>query len=492
MSDPVTSPLANVVRQFPWWNSFISWFVGVFLLMTLAWMGALVAWTHMRQEEELIGKFGLALEHIAVTAAPFIHGDDLAAIRSAGDEQTNEFQRARQLLSTIAEENDLEEDQIYILRQNSVRGDQYDFVVMLQERTFIGDTYDPPQAVHSLYHWVMTENDGVRTDLYIDANGSYISGLAPIRNSDDEAVAILQVDYPVRAYLEQIRQLTTTLVSVALGSSSIVLIFALFLHRRLRKKVAVLLHGTWAIEQQNYDHRVDIRSRDELGVLARALNSALAKLKERFEMLKFLPQHTVEMIATSAEGDGVSRGGATRIKLAILESDIRGFTKLSSQRSPEEVISMLNTYLSAQAEVVAAHRGIVDKFMGDAVLAVFMGADQAQRAHDCALEIQRRVAAINRERAPQPPIGIGVGLSIGDVVMGNMGSEDRLEYSVIGSPVNLAARLCNQAAAGEVVMPDEIAGALSTVDRQKLAPSESLLVKGYSEPIVAYRIAALT
>ncbi|MEM7168155.1 MAG: adenylate/guanylate cyclase domain-containing protein, partial [Planctomycetota bacterium] len=376
--------MRQVANQVPWWRSFVSWFTGLFIIVALAWMGALVAWTHMRQEEELMGKFGLVLEHIAVTAAPFVDGDNLASIENNNDASSVEFKRVRTQLQTVAEQNDLAEDQIYILRENPRNPGQYQFVVMLQERTFIGDTYDPPPAVQSSYNWVMAMKDGVRTKLYTDANGTYISGLAPVLNSDEESIAILQVDYPVRQYLDQIQTLTRNLVLVAVGFTALLLALSFVLHRRLRRRVGVLLDGTQAIEQQDYDHRVNLTAKDELGALARALNGALSTLKERVEMLKFLPRHTSEMIASAAQDGGVDRSAAKRVKLAILESDICGFTQLSSQMAPEAIISMLNSYLSVQAEVVERHNGTVDKFMGDAVLAVFLGDDQAQRAHDCA------------------------------------------------------------------------------------------------------------
>lgn len=482
-----SSSLQDVVSQVPWWRSFVSWFIGLLLLMSLAWMGALVAWTHMRQEEELIGKFGLVLEHIAVTAAPFVEGNDLARIRNNDDATSPEFRRVRACLQTVATENDLEPDEIYILRESQDRPGEYQFVAMLQEQTFVGDPYDPPESVRNSYGWVMDMKDGVRTDLYTDDHGTYISGLAPILDSGGESVAILQVDYPVRKYLVQIQQLTQTLVLVAVCFTGLLVALSLVLHRRLRRRVGILLDGTHAIAQQDYDHRVVINASDELGALARALNASLAKLKERFEMLKFLPRHTSEMIAQATQGGGVNRGGAKRVRVAILESDIRGFTELSSELAPEQIISMLNTYLSVQAEVVARFTGTVDKFMGDAVLAIFMGEEQAQRAYDCACEIQRVIARMNREGRFTRPIRVGVGISLGDVVMGNMGSEDRLEYSVIGSPVNLAARLCSQAEAGQVVLSENVSKELQDSDQTLLNEPQRLTVKGFSEPVRAYR-----
>lgn len=112
-----------------------------------------------------------------------------------------------------------------------------------------------------------------------------------------------------------------------------------------------MLAGAAAIAAEDYDHLAPVTSQDEFGTLAEGLNASLGKLRERFEMLKFLPSHTARMIRTAlSSGAGVGLDTGQRIRVAVLETDIRGFTKLSSSMAPEQVITMLNTYIRAQAD----------------------------------------------------------------------------------------------------------------------------------------------
>jgi len=224
-------------------------------------------------------------------------------------------------------------------------------------------------------------------------------------------------------------------------------------------------------------------------LVAQALNRALAGLKERFEMLKFIPAHTARMIEAAARADGVQLSHAHDVEVAVFMSDIRGFTRISEKLSAQRIVAMLNDYIRVQAELVEASGGSIDKYMGDAVMAVFEGDDKGRRAVECALAVQQAVAAMNDAGAFEEPIFVGIGLTVGDVVMGNMGSDQRMEYTVIGSTVNLAARLCSAARGGEVVIPSQLR---ERVDDTGLAFSEpeEVEVKGFPDPAVIYRVSA--
>ncbi|MGD0922500.1 MAG: adenylate/guanylate cyclase domain-containing protein [Terriglobia bacterium] len=133
--------------------------------------------------------------------------------------------------------------------------------------------------------------------------------------------------------------------------------------------------------------------------------------------------------------------------MTILLVDIRNFTSISEQMDPWNIVELLNTYFPRLINVIFRHQGMVDKFIGDSILAVFgvpvPREDDALRAVRAALEMRKELGAINRERAPkgQMTIEIGIGITSGTVISGNIGSERRMDYTVIGDPVNLAARL---------------------------------------------------
>ncbi|HXO25759.1 MAG TPA: adenylate/guanylate cyclase domain-containing protein [Thermoanaerobaculia bacterium] len=159
-----------------------------------------------------------------------------------------------------------------------------------------------------------------------------------------------------------------------------------------------------------------------------------------------------------AEGE-VQLGGSKR-EVVVLFSDIRGFTPLSEQMSPDEIASLLTEYFSEMVDVVFEHGGTLDKFIGDAVMALW-GAplargDDADRAVRAAIAMQRRVDWLNAEwgRQGRQTIAVGIGLNAGEVFAGNIGSSQRLEYTVLGDPVNTASRLCSRAGGGEVLLSE--------------------------------------
>ena len=139
--------------------------------------------------------------------------------------------------------------------------------------------------------------------------------------------------------------------------------------------------------------------------------------------------------------------GGTRAEVTILITDIRNFTTISEQLDPWDIVELLNAYFPRMINVIFRHQGMVDKFIGDSILAVFgvpvPREDDSLRAVRAALEMRRELRAINRERArkQQRTIEIGIGVTCGTVISGNIGSERRMDYTVIGDPVNLAARL---------------------------------------------------
>jgi class 3 adenylate cyclase len=197
------------------------------------------------------------------------------------------------------------------------------------------------------------------------------------------------------------------------------------------------------------------------------------------------------LLETSA---GTDLGGQKR-RVTILMSDLRGFTSMSERLPPEKVVSIINNYLAAMTEVILAHRGTIDEFIGDAILAIF-GApthadDDADRAVACALEMQRAIAAVNagNRRDGLAEVAMGIGLNTGEVVVGSIGSEKRAKYGVVGAHVNLASRIQSYTAGGEVFVSEStrraVAAPLRIDGEQRVHP------KGVSEPITVYAVGGI-
>ena len=154
-----------------------------------------------------------------------------------------------------------------------------------------------------------------------------------------------------------------------------------------------------------------------------------------------------------------------KVACALLYSDVRDFTGFAEAETPEAVVSYLNRLMTLQVEAVRAHDGDVDKMIGDALLARFDGPDAGRRAIDAAKDL------LNRVDAEALPRGVGVGVYEGVVISGAVGARNRRDFTVIGDAVNVSARLCSAAAAGELVSDTALAGT-------DFGPAETLQVKG--------------
>jgi adenylate cyclase len=176
------------------------------------------------------------------------------------------------------------------------------------------------------------------------------------------------------------------------------------------------------------------------------------------------------------------------LEATILFSDIRGFSTLAERLSAREVADLLATHLAAMAEVVLAHGGTIDKFAGDAVMAVF-GApgpqpDHAERALRCALAMQARQAELNAE-ARGEPVHVGIGVNTGTVIAGTVGGGGRLEYTVLGDAVNVAQRIQSEAGPGEILATTATVGAAPGVPADPVGP---VSVKGRTEAVEVSRV----
>jgi len=185
--------------------------------------------------------------------------------------------------------------------------------------------------------------------------------------------------------------------------------------------------------------------------------------------------------------------GGQRQEITSLFADIRGFTGFSRQHGPETLVEVLNQYLAIGAEAVLAEYGTLDKFMGDCVVALFnaplVQPDHVLRAVRAALRIQESVAALRERMPPSHRLAYGVGINVGEAVVGNIGTLKRVDYTAIGSCVNLARRLQEAAAPGQILLSDAVYQQVRKhIEVRPLPPVE---VQGFSEPITVYELLGL-
>ncbi len=215
------------------------------------------------------------------------------------------------------------------------------------------------------------------------------------------------------------------------------------------KPVIRVTHAMEEVGGGNLEISLPENSKDEFGLLAKRFNEMVSGLKEKFRLYNYVSQGTIDAVK-----DSLSEGGGhrtTRKVLVLFFSDIRGFTTYSESRDPEVVINSLNKILSLQSEIINTFGGDVDKFVGDEVMAVFK--DPAS-AIDSALAIQKKMRL---ERNNFEELHIGIGIHIGEVMQGDVGSSDMRDFTVIGDNVNTAARLESVAGKDEILISENIA-----------------------------------
>ena len=274
--------------------------------------------------------------------------------------------------------------------------------------------------------------------------------------------------------------LSVSLVLIQLGVGSMVAAIL-----RISRKAAQVAQG-------EYGEPLKIRSQDEIGQLTRSFNDMVAGLKERDFISNTFGRYVDQEIAAKLmERPEASRLGGEKRQVVIMFSDIRGFTPIAETLSPEATIHLLNGYFSRMVEVLRGHHGIIVDFLGDGILAFFDPLDSpltpvAGEAVQCALHMQQVMPEVNLAGIGRklPPLHMGIGLHAGEVVVGNIGSESRAKYGIIGSAVNLAHRIQAQARGGEVVISQAVYRLVQPEVR--ITREFEARLKGIQEPVTLY------
>ncbi len=207
---------------------------------------------------------------------------------------------------------------------------------------------------------------------------------------------------------------------------------------------------------------------------------------------RYLTDEVAETLLDSPEG--LVLGGERR-EISILMADIRGFTNISSHRDPEEVVTMVNNFLSVMTDVIIGYGGTIDEFIGDAILALFGApnamADHAEKAVACAIDMEKAMVRVNELNlaAGLPEIGTGIGINTGEVIVGNIGSEKRAKYGVVGHHVNFTARVESYTAGGQILISerthDACKGLVQTKGEMSVRP------KGFDEDVRIFDVSGM-
>lgn len=315
---------------------------------------------------------------------------------------------------------------------------------------------------------VVTIESSLASPLYVLVQGSYDQAFAPF--------------YLLR------RQVMT----IGLGALVLALFVGVGLAGGITSPVRTLVAGMQEVLKGNLAHRLNVGREDEIGFLAQAFNDMVGGLEEREKIRDIMDKVVSPEIAYELLQRGVTLGGEER-EATVLFADIRGFTTLAEQLPPPELIQLLNAYLSRMSRVIEEKKGVIDKYIGDEVMAIFgaplISSDHALRAVTAAVDMLAELQRFNAEEGRNAPLRIGIGIATGPVIAGNVGSPQRLNYTVLGDTVNLASRL--QGLTKEYGVPLILSG--PTYERVATQFSCRLLgratVRGRQEETLLYTVA---
>ncbi len=267
------------------------------------------------------------------------------------------------------------------------------------------------------------------------------------------AMLIMVIRYAIQ---ESIIPVGVVLEIAFLGVSMVIfaVLIAHLYTRNLKRDTNNIVHALDEVRGGNFSTDVTNLRNDELGQVAISINEMVQGLKLREKIKdafgRFVNPRIAEEFIKNYSEEGKLKVRGKKQRVVILMCDIRGFTKMSEKMDAEHIANMLNEYFTLMVAVVQRHQGIVDKFIGDAIMALFGitgEQDSCDRAVAAAIDMRKALREFNQKRTKQgfPPIDNGIGIEFGDVIAGYLGSETRLEFTVVGSPVNQASRYCDVA-----------------------------------------------
>ncbi len=325
---------------------------------------------------------------------------------------------------------------------------------------------------------------------YVTLDGKHVLNLTQAIRFKDKRLGEVHVGVSIDFIEQLIRKERSSVVWTALAITFFGVVIAILMGIRFSRPISILLQATEEISRGNYHYRVDLKRNDELGNLAKAFNRMAEELWKNLLLQKsfgkYVGTEVLDMIAADPERVWLKghRNDAT-----VFFADIRGFTHYSDAKEPEEVVEELNEYFEIATKAIIQFGGYVDKFIGDAVLGVFgvpvYRQDHTERAVRAAIYLQHKLSKAGMG-GNQLLGSIGIGIDSGIIVSGNIGSQVKMEYTVIGDCVNVASRLNGLAGPGEIIISNTVREHLSGIIAVEELPPQQ--IKGKSEPVKTFKV----
>ena len=321
----------------------------------------------------------------------------------------------------------------------------------------------------------------------------WLTAFAPIVDTTGQTIAVVTIEHQGALFSYWFDALFLAVVLACVSGGLAATAVGIWLAWRVTRPISALTSGVAHVAGGDLSLVLPVRSHDEIGRLTSAFNEMVEGLRQRdFIRNTFGRYVSPEVAKTLLESPEGLRFGGEKREVTVLMSDLRGYTQFAEQGDPAWVMEILNDYLARMTDIIIEHGGTINEFIGDAIFAVY-GApvphrDHAERAAASALAMQRAMAELNRTNTARsrPRFEMGIGLNTGEAVVGNIGSEQRAKYAVVGAAVNLAARVEGCTVGGQIFLSPATYERIRDV--VEVAPPVPVELKGIAEPILLYEL----
>jgi len=454
----------------------LSFFITLLVVSCMLMLGIILVQQQTQLMQGQINEQGSTLVRLMAQSAkePLLAGDELALNAIAGS-----FSNSDSVLGTAI---------------TSLEGRIVAYAGELQE--------GHNELVYTLRNHIENAGTDARTWNWLSTvpgdSNTIISFFHPVKFQDVTAgYALVRFSQSgMKRFVQQAVQAITVATVLVIGLG-IAMAFAL--GRRITQPIDRLVEASRVIGNGDYSFRFKERRRDELGTLMEAFNDMAQGMLEKSQVMNALSRYVSKGVAREilSNLDEVVLGGK-KIEGTVLFADIIGFTRIAENTRPEDLVSMLNRYFSLITCACEINRGIVDKYMGDGAMLVFgtpePDSDHAFHAVRCALLIQKLIDRENvlREQQALFPVRFRIGINTGSMLAGNMGSRQRMEYTVVGDTVNLASRLCSITNGGQIVISREMYMKPEVRERVLAGEYQPIHLRGISDAVSSYCVESLT
>ena len=327
-----------------------------------------------------------------------------------------------------------------------------------------------------------------------DEDSTLLSFISPITYNDLVAGHVV-LTFSRAAMLQSLGESRAMIVFITVLTTWIAIGVAFVMSRHLSRPIRQLVIASQEIERGNYTYRLDENRIDEIGDLEQAFNQMAAGLLRKTQVENAFSRYVASSVARKImeTPDRIELGGR-HVQASIVFADVVGFTSVAENMAPQAVSELLNEYFSYISTISSLYKGHIDKFIGDCAMIVFGVPDEDNdhsfHAVACAIMIRKLVMQLNEARVKRGvvPVNFKIGVNSGIVVAGNLGSKERMDYTVIGDTVNIASRLSDVAGSNQIVVLDELYQKQEIKQRIRAQFYKVIQVRGKQKPVTTWLI----